>query len=56
MPEAARVYSMVTALLDFFGKKPQQTTSEFAQEIKALTAEDKAEFKVALQARGYNIQ
>lgn len=53
--EHGKVYSLVTAMLDFFGKKPNQTTGEFAQEMKGLTEADRAEFKEDLKARGYNI-
>lgn len=51
----SKTYSLTTACLDFFGKKPGQSTSQFAEELKALTIEDKAEFKSALMAMGYKI-
>jgi hypothetical protein len=53
--DANKVYSITTACLDFFGKLPGQSTSDFAQELKALTEADKAEFKAALIAIGYKI-
>lgn len=53
--EAGKTYSLITALLDFFGKKPNQTTSEFADEMKKLTPSDREEFKEALISRGYKI-
>lgn len=51
--EHGRIYSFPTACLDYFGKLPNQTTAEFAQELKALTDADRAEFKEALTERGY---
>lgn len=53
--EQGKTYSLITALLDYFGKKPNQSTSEFAQEIKGLNEADRAEFKEALIERGYKI-
>lgn len=53
--EPGKNYSLITALLDFFGKKPNQTTSEFANECKALDEKDRAEFKADLIERGYKI-
>ena len=48
-------YSLTTAMLDYFGKHPGQSTAEFAQELKALTDADKAEFRAALIKLGYRI-
>lgn len=53
--EAGKQYSLITALLDFFGKHPNQTTGEFAQEMKALTERDRDELRTDLKAKGYNI-
>jgi len=47
--------SLPMAILDYFGKKPGQSTAEFMQELKALTAEDKAELRVLLRAKGYPV-
>lgn len=43
------------AMRDFFGMKPGQTLKEFMEELKSLTDADKAEFRTALEARGYVI-
>ena len=53
--EPGKTYSLVTAMLDFFGKKPNQSTSEFAQEMKGLNEADRAEIKANLISRGYKI-
>lgn len=53
--EPGRTYSFPTACLDFFGKLPNQTTGEFANELKSLTEADRAEFKEALTERGYKL-
>ena len=50
-----KAYSLTTAMLDYFGKHPGQSTAEFAQELKALTDADKAEFRAALIKLGYRI-
>ena len=48
--------SFVGACMDFFGKKPGQTLTEFGAEIKALTEKDRAEIKAGLIQNGYNIR
>ena len=50
-----RTYSLTTAMLDFFGKKPGQSVADLAAEFKALTVADKVEFKAALIKLGYKI-
>lgn len=46
----------LAAIMDFFGKLPGETTAEFAAEVKALTEEDREEFKDALVLIGYKIK
>ena len=53
--EANKTYSFTTAMLDFFGKLPGQSTMDFATELKALTDADKAEFRAGLVAYGYKL-
>lgn len=55
MTENAKPTSLIMAIMHFFGKKPGQTTQEFAQEIKALTQADREEFRADLIERGYPI-
>lgn len=43
------------ALMHAF-KKPGQTTADFAQEVKALTDEDKAYFRAELIKAGYKLR
>ena len=43
------------AIVEYFGKKPGQTTNEFMQELKALTDEDRAYFKREFAKIGYEI-
>lgn len=47
--------SFMTGMLDYFGKQPGQTTQGFADEIKALTPQDKVDFATGLEANGYEI-
>lgn len=42
--------SFTKAVMDFFGKKPGQTTAELAQELKQLTQKDKEELCPMLAA------
>jgi hypothetical protein len=53
--DANKIYSLTTAMLDYFGKLPGQSTSQFAEELKALTDADKAYFRGALIALGYKL-
>lgn len=46
--------SFVTAMLDYFGKNGKQS-SDFMNEMKALTPEDKAWFRSELATVGYEI-
>lgn len=47
------VWTLTSAILDFFGKRPGQSNTEFLEELRALTSEDKAQFKEMLEERGY---
>lgn len=48
--------SFVAACLDFFGKKPGQSSVDFMQEIRQLTTEDRAELTKLLPSVGYEIK
>ena len=50
------VTTFPAAMMDFFGKLPEETTKSFMEELKALTAEDRAEFTRLLKEKGYKIQ
>lgn len=50
-----KLMAFVAACKDYFGLKPGQTLGEFAQEIKALTEEDRAWFKAEFTKVGYQI-
>jgi hypothetical protein len=50
-----KVYSLITALMHYFGKKPDQSTAGFAAEVKALTDQDREDFKEMLRGVGYKI-
>ena len=43
------------ACRDFFGYRPGTGLREFGEELKALTAEDRAEIKAGLEQNGYKI-
>lgn len=45
--------SFPSAVLDYFGKRPGQTTVEIMEELKALTPEDRVELTNLLIAVGY---
>lgn len=47
--------SFTTACLKYFGKKDKQTNTEFMQEIRALTDEDKAYFTALFPSVGIQI-
>jgi len=47
--------SLVGALRDFFGLKPEQTLSGFMAEVKALNEAERAFFKTELEKAGYTI-
>ena len=47
--------SFVTAMKDYFGILPGKTTSDFLQELKALTPEDREYFKKRLETVGYKV-
>lgn len=44
--------TFVAAIRSFFGQKPGQTMPEFAQELKALTPEDRVYFINELRTAG----
>jgi len=50
-----KVMSFTAACKDFFGYKPGQTLSEFMNEVRALTPEDKAYFTKLFPSVGYEI-
>lgn len=43
------------AMKNFFGMLPGQTVADFSRELKALTTEDRAEFKTLLATVGYEV-
>jgi len=47
--------TFMMACRDYFGLHPGQTNMAFAEEIKALTPDDKTEIAAGLQANGYQI-
>ena len=47
--------SLPLAFMRFFGKKPHETTLEFANELKALTPKDKADFRAMFEGIGFTI-
>ena len=53
--EANKTYSFTTAMLDFFGKLPGQSTMDFAAELKVLNEDEKAFFRAGLISFGYKL-
>lgn len=47
--------SFVMAMREFFGFKEGQTLSQFSEELKALTPEDRAFFARELKTVGYEV-
>lgn len=47
--------TFAVACKEFFGFKPQQTMTEFMQELKELTPEDKATLSKDFEKVGYKI-
>jgi hypothetical protein len=45
---------LMSALLKVFGKKPGQSNTEFMNEVRQLTAEDKTFFVAELKKLGYD--
>ena len=45
----------VSACNKFFGRKPNQTLKEFADELKLLTPEDRKELALRFPSVGYTI-
>lgn len=48
--------SLVVACMQFFGRKPDQSPSQFAAEFKELTEKDKVEIQEGLEKLGYAIK
>lgn len=48
--------SFTKAVLDFFGKKPNQTAMELQQELKALTPDDREYFKREFAKVGIEVE
>lgn len=46
--------TFIMACREFFGNKPGQSLQEFAAEIRALTAEDRAELIEMFRTVGYD--
>lgn len=46
--------TFVVAMKKYFGLKPGQALSEFAQELKSLTEADRHEFATMLRTVGYD--
>lgn len=52
--DTAKTYtSLLFACMDYFERKPGQTSLQFGAEYKALTYTDREEIKTGLQALGY---
>lgn len=51
----ASIKSYPQAVMDYFGKKPDETTQEFMGELKALSDSDKADFRFMLKEIGYGL-
>jgi hypothetical protein len=47
--------SFTKAIVEYFGKRPTQSTGEFMQEIKALSPQDRAWFKAEFAKMGWEI-
>lgn len=52
---ALKSMTFVAAMKDFFGYRPNTTAIDFMKEIRALDDKDRAYFKAALEASGYEI-
>lgn len=48
--------SFTKAIVQFFGKKPNQTASELSVELKALSEQDKADLKAEFAKIGIEIE
>lgn len=48
--------SLLSATIEFFGKRDGQTAMEFKKEYDQLTDDDKQEIKAGLIQNGYNIK
>jgi hypothetical protein len=49
------VKSFTAAMIDYFGKKPNQSNTEFLLEMKKLDAACRAYFTKLLEAEGFQI-
>lgn len=47
--------TFMKACIDYFGAKEGQTAMQFAQELKALTEQDRADIRAGLEQNGYEI-
>lgn len=52
--DTTKNYSFPLAMLDFFGKNGKET-SDFMGELKALTDQDKRDFREMLTEKGYKL-
>lgn len=52
----AQPLGIMLACMKFFGKHPNQSTPEFAAEVKALTATDVADLKTMFTTMGWSIR
>jgi hypothetical protein len=50
-----KTVSFVMAMRDFFGLRPGTKLTDFADELRALSENDKAELRAGLIANGYKI-
>ena len=48
--------SLLALCRKFFGFKPGQSLTEFGEEFKAMSPEDKADLKKSFEAMGYTIK
>lgn len=55
MADEPKKMSFMLAMMHYF-KKSDQTTADFAKEFRALTEQDKADFREMLPNVGYNIE
>lgn len=56
MMSITKEMGLLPAMMDFFGKKPDQSLADFKKEMDQLTPQDKEEIKTGLIANGYNIR
>lgn len=51
----AKQMKFASAMMDFFGRHPGQTLSQFMEELRALSDAERAWFKANLAKVGYEI-